>query len=55
MEMTDFRMLAEDGNGKQKFFFLGQQSINGYLPLLVQQTCPLCQSIGNKENIKKME
>ncbi len=31
---------AENGNEKQNFVFLGQQTINGNRRLLFQQTCP---------------
>jgi hypothetical protein len=32
--------LLKNGNGKQKFVFLGRQMINGNRRLLFQQTCP---------------
>jgi hypothetical protein len=41
MELSEngsFRLFAADG--KRKFVFLGQQTINGNQRLLFQQTCP---------------
>jgi hypothetical protein len=34
------RLFSSNGNGKWKFVFLGQQTINGNRRLLFQQMCP---------------
>jgi hypothetical protein len=38
-EMANFRVFAENRNGRQKFVFLGWQKINGNWQLLFEQTC----------------
>ncbi len=39
-EMGNFLLFAAYGNEKQKFVFLGQQTLNDNRRLLFQQTCP---------------
>jgi hypothetical protein len=36
---ANLRLFTANGNGIQKFVFLGQQTINGNRQLLFQQTC----------------
>ncbi len=38
-ETVNFRLFVANGNGKQKFVFLGRQTINSNRRLLFQQTC----------------
>jgi hypothetical protein len=40
METANFCSLAANGKGKQKFVFIGRQTINSNEQLLFQQTCP---------------
>jgi hypothetical protein len=40
----NFRLFAANGNGKQKFVFLGRQMINVNRRLLFQRTCPSMQT-----------
>ncbi len=42
METVNLCVFAANGNGKQKFVFLCQQTVNGNWWLLFQQWCPLC-------------
>ncbi len=39
-ENGNYRLFAANINGNRKFIFLGQQTINGNVRLLFQQTCP---------------
>jgi hypothetical protein len=39
-EMAKVRLFATNGNGKQKFVFIGWQTINSNRLMTFQQTCP---------------
>jgi hypothetical protein len=52
MESANFSLLADNGNRKRKFVFLGWQMISSWRQVLLQQPCPsmlLCYCCCSKE------